>query len=103
MIKDSKETFDTPFLKIQNICAFKNRELSLLHTNYEFLDMTGPCQTSKKRLFTEIVNIWRLLVIFWEISILDFWHGSEYTSAWYEVEGYIGVTLVTFSKLPIAL
>ena len=60
-----------------------------------------PCQTFDQELLAEIVNFWRLLVIFAKISILDVWLGSEYTSSWYEVEGYIGlISHPTFSKLP---
>ena len=48
--KIQKKHFYTHFLKIQNICEFTNRDFSLLHTNYEFLDMaeaySEPCQTS---------------------------------------------------------
>ena len=34
-----KKHFYTPFLKIRNICAFTNRDFSLLHTNHEFFDI----------------------------------------------------------------
>ena len=97
--KIQKKHFQTPFLKIRNICAYANGGFSLLHTNYEFLDMIGaysePCQTSKTEFFAEIVNVWKVLINFAKSFIVDVWYGSEYTSAWYEVEGYIGHTLVT--------
>ena len=54
-----------------------------------------PGQTFKTEVLGEILNVWRLLVIFAKSSILDLSHGCGYTHAWYEVEGYIGLTLVT--------
>ena len=79
--KIQKKHFHTPFLKIRNICAFTNRDFSLLHTNYEFFDMaeaySQPCQAFKTEVFAETVNVWRLLGIFAKCSILDVWHVPE--------------------------
>ena len=87
--KIKKKHFYTPLLKIRNICAFTSRDFSLLHNNYGFLDIaeaySEPCQTSEAKLFEEIVKVWKLVVIFVKSSILDVWHGSEYTSAYYKV------------------
>ena len=83
--KIQKKHFYTPSLKIRSICTFTNRDFTLLHTNYKFLDMTEAdsktWQTCKRELFAEIINAWRL--------------------PWYEVEGYFSHP--TFSKLTIVL
>ena len=97
-----RNIFTSFFFKFKHR-AFKNRDLWLLYaTNYDFLYMaeaySEPCQTSKTELFAEIVNAERPLVVFAESSILDIWHGSENVSEWYDVEGYIGLTLVTLPK-----
>ena len=39
-----------------------------------------PSETSKMELYVKIVNDIKLLTIFTESSILDFWMGSKYTS-----------------------
>ena len=101
-----RNIFTFLFLKFK---AFVHSQITISHyciliTNFlTWQPYSQPCQISKTELFLKIVNVWRLLVIFARSSILDVWHCSEYTSAWYEVEGYIGFTLVTFSKLPIVL
>ena len=45
-----------------------------------------PCQTSKMKLFVEIVNGFEPSVIFAKKPILDVWQGSEYTSVLKYVE-----------------
>ena len=60
LIKDSKEPSLNSFLKIRNICTFTNRNFSLLHTNYKFLDIgayTEHFQTSKTEYFAKIFNV----------------------------------------------
>ena len=96
--KIQNNQFYTPFLKIRSIVHSQ-----ILISRYCILiakidtpeAYLKPFQTSKSELFAEIVNVWWLFVIVAKSYILAVWHYSEYASTWYEVEGYIGLTLVT--------
>ena len=73
----SKKTFFT-----ENLwrTAVKNTTLYLFSKLLYTEAHQQPCQTSKMKVFANIVNVFKPLTIFAKTFILDVWQGSEHTS-----------------------